>query len=89
MLKINGTNGKIMPTYTVKDEKTNQTQEMICSWQSLENHLNENPNLKQVLSAPKIVSGVSGNRDTKVPEGFKDMQRQIKKGSGKGNTINV
>lgn len=78
-----------MPTYTVKDVNNGTEQEMICSWNDLEKLLKENPNLKQVLSAPKIVSSVSGNRDLKVPEGFKDMQRQIKKGSGKGNTINV
>lgn len=52
--------------------------------------LDEQQNLKHVLSAPKIVSSVSGNRDLKVPDGFKDLlKNKVKKGSGKGNTINV
>jgi hypothetical protein len=36
------------------------------------------------------VSGVSGNRDVKVPDGFKDLlKNKVKKGSGRGNTVNV
>ncbi|QVW27132.1 hypothetical protein [Escherichia phage A221] len=40
-----------------------------------------------IVGAPKIVSGVKGPQS--APDGFKDVLRTIKKGSGKGNTIDV
>ena len=40
------------------------------------------------ITAPKIVSGV-GNLHSKVPDGFKDRLGQIKKTSGRGNTIKL
>jgi hypothetical protein len=86
----NGRNGnKHMPTYTLKDLKTNNHWDVTCSWDDLQIMLNEQPDVKQVLVAPKIVSSRMGNRDMKVPDGFKDLQKHIKKGSGKGNTINT
>jgi len=79
-----------MPTYTLEDLKTRQRHDVVCSWKELQIMLDEQQNLKHVLSAPKIVSSVSGNRDLKVPDGFKDLlKNKVKKGSGKGNTINV
>jgi hypothetical protein len=91
MSKTNGLNGKkCMPTYTLEDLKTKVRHDVVCSWNDLQTMLDEQQNLKHVLSAPKIVSSVSGNRDLKVPDGFKDLlKNKIKKGSGKGNTINV
>lgn len=78
-----------MPTYTLKDSKTNDQWEVICSWDELQTILNEQPDVKQVLVAPKIVSSRMGNNDLKVPDGFKDLQKRIKKGSGRGNTVNT
>lgn len=43
--------------------------------------------LIMVIGAPKIVSGVKGPQS--APDGFKDVLRTIKKGSGKENTIDV
>lgn len=43
--------------------------------------------ISMVIGAPKIVSGVRGPQS--APDGFKDVLRQIKKTSGKGNTIDV
>lgn len=79
-----------MPTYTLQDLKTGQQHDVVCSWNELQKMLDEQQNVKHVLSAPKIVSGVSGNRDLKVPDGFKDLlKNKVKKGSGRGNTVNV
>lgn len=79
-----------MPVYTLKDLKSQNQWDVTCSWDELQTMLNEQPDVKQVLSAPKIVSSVSGNRDLKVPDGFKDLlKNKVKKGSGKGNTVNV
>jgi|GEM_PF-973389 hypothetical protein len=87
----NGRNGNIhMPVYTLEDLKTKQRHDVTCSWDELQTMLNEQPDVKQVLSAPKIVSSRMGNNDLKVPDGFKDLlKNKVKKGSGKGNTINV
>lgn len=40
------------------------------------------------ISSPRIVSGV-GDFRAKVPDVFKDRLREIKKNSGRGNTIDV
>jgi hypothetical protein len=56
----------------------------------LKSTLEEDLNLQQVLKPLKIISGRMGNSDMKVPDGFKDLlKNKIKKGSGKGNSINV
>jgi len=79
-----------MPIYTLKDLQTEEQWDVICSWDELKAQLDENPNLQQVLVPLKIISGRMGNSDMKVPDGFKDLlKNKIKKGSGKGNTINV
>lgn len=76
-----------MPTYTLKDIKTQETFDVRCSWNDLRVMLNEQPDLVQVPVAPATISGRSGGM--RVPDGFRDLQKQIKRGSGKGNTINV
>ena len=76
-----------MPTYTLRDNKKDETFDVLCSWNQLQTMLKENPDLEKMLSAPQIVPSVTGS--LKVPTGFKDLQKQIKKGSGRGNTINV
>ena len=79
-----------MPIYTLKDLQTEEQWDVICSWDELKAQLDENPNLQQVLVPLKIISGSMGYTDMKVPDGFKDLlKNKIKKGSGKGNTINV
>lgn len=75
-----------MPTYTLRDIKTNKVWDVICTWDELQNILDEMPDVIKELSTPKIVTGV-GNLHSKVPDGFKDKLNQIKKGSGKNNTI--
>lgn len=79
-----------MPVYTLEHLEDGSQWDVVCSWNELQTILNEQPDVKQVLVAPKIVSSRMGNRDLKVPDGFKDLlKNKIKKGSGRGNTINV
>lgn len=79
-----------MPIYTLKDLQTEEEWDVVCSWDELKAQLDENPNLQQVLVPLKIIGNRMGNSDMKVPDGFKDLlKNKIKKGSGKGNTINV
>ena len=88
MLKEIGNGGKIMPTYVLKNKETEEQFEVFCQWTDLQKMLEDDKNLTQVITAPKIVSGI-GNLHSKVPDGFKDKLNQIKKGSGEGNTIKV
>ena len=46
------------------------------------------PNVQQVMSAPKIVSG-QGSLLSKTDNGWKDNLQRIKDGSGSGNTIKI
>jgi hypothetical protein len=79
-----------MPVYTLKNLQTEEEWDVVCSWDELKSTLEEDSNLQQVLKPLKIISGRMGNSDMKVPDGFKDLlKNKIKKGSGKGNTINV
>ena len=75
-----------MPTYTLRDIKTNNQWDVVCSYDELQTILDEMPDVIKVLSTPKIVTGV-GSLQSKVPDGFIVKLNQIKKGSGKGNTI--
>jgi len=78
-----------MPTYTVKKDnpKSTKTWEVFCSFNELQD-MCEEYNLKIVPSAPKIVSGV-GSLLTQTDDGWKDHLKNIKKHSGKNNTIKV
>lgn len=79
-----------MPVYTLKNLQTEEEWDVVCSWDELKSTLEEDLNLQQVLKPLKIISGRMGNSDMKVPDGFKDLlKNKIKKGSGKGNSINV
>jgi hypothetical protein len=79
-----------MPVYTLKNLQTEEEWDVVCSWNELKSTLEEDSNLQQVLKPLKIISGRMGNSDMKVPDGFKDLlKNKIKKGSGKGNSINV
>jgi hypothetical protein len=79
-----------MPVYTLKNLQTEDEWDVVCSWDELKATLEEESNLQQVLKPLKIISGRMGNSDMKVPDGFKDLlKNKIKKGSGKGNSINV
>ena len=76
-----------MPTYTLKDIETGEEhQEFFTSWSKLDEYLAENTNYITVIrQAPAIVSG--HGIGLKVADGFNDLLKGIKKGSGKANTI--
>ncbi|QZI90525.1 hypothetical protein MYOV003v1_p0201 [Vibrio phage 207E48.1] len=44
--------------------------------------------VSMIIGSPRIVGGV-GDANGKVPQGFKDVLKNIKKGSGKDCTIDV
>ena len=78
--------GNIMPTYTLKDIKTGDTWDTICSWNELQEILDTMPDVIQVPAAPKIVSGTGSNL-SKTDNGWKEVLSRVKSGSGRGHTI--
>lgn len=75
-----------MPSYTLKDMKTGNTWDVVCSWKDLQETLDVMPDVIQVLSTPKIVSGTGSNL-SKTDNGWKEVLGKVKSGSGRGNTI--
>lgn len=45
--------------------------------------------VRRTVTAPKIVSGSPDHIGSKIPAGFRDVLKNIKKGSGKHCTIDV
>jgi hypothetical protein len=75
-----------MPLYTLKDTKTQDTWEVTCGWNELQETLDSMPDVIQVLSTPKIVSG-TGSTLSKTDDGWKEVLNKVKSGSGRDNTI--
>lgn len=76
-----------MPTYTLRKLSSDEVWTVNIPYEELKLILEDDDIVKE-LSTPKIVTGV-GSLHSKVPDGFKDKLKQIKKGSGKGDTIKV
>ena len=60
--------------------------QVLCPYNEMKEKLNDEVELVPVM--PSIVSGV-GNLHSKVPDGFRDKLGEIKKTSGRGNTIKL
>lgn len=74
-----------MPVYTVINKTTKEHTEVFCSWNELQEMLKDD-NLTQALSLPKIVHD-TGSLLARTSDGWKDHLKEIKKGSGRNNTI--
>ena len=75
-----------MPTYMLRNKRTDETWSVLCTYEEMKERLNDEVELVPVF--PNIVSGV-GNLHSKVPDGFRDRLGQIKKTSGRGNTVKL
>ena len=79
-----------MPLYTVKDIKTNSQWDVTCSYDELQETLDNSPDLIKVVTVPNFsTSGGATHLNSKTSDGWKDLLGRIKKGSGKGNTIKL
>ena len=74
-----------MPNYTIKNIKTKEQYQVDCSYSELQDILKDSE-LVQGLSTPLLVGGVK-DMFGKTPDGFKDLMKRTKAGSGRGNTI--
>lgn len=77
-----------MPTYTIKNVKTEEEWDVRCSWDDLQEMFKENPDWQTVIKPVGLVSQSKGTL-TQAGDGWKDVLKSIKKESGKANTINV
>ena len=78
-----------MPTYDFKNKKTGKVYEKRMTIAERNQYVKDNPHLEQMITFPKIVSGVDGLR--KPDDSFRDILRNIDKkhkGGRKGNTMN-
>ena len=77
-----------MPVYTIKDISNGEYAEVNMPYEDFKKLLEENTNLQQVFKMPATVTDtVSTHR--RAGQGWQDMLKRIKKGSGKENNINV
>jgi len=76
-----------MPLYTITNDKTKETEELFCSYDTLQETLKERgKDWRQEIGAPALVTH-TGNVINKTSGDWKNLMDNIKKGSGKGNTI--
>jgi len=76
-----------MPSYTMINNKTGEEKEMILSLAERDQFLSSGE-WKQKLTTAAFVSQ-TGSTISKTSSGWKDLLGRIKKGSGKGNSINL
>jgi hypothetical protein len=77
-----------MPRYIVKkDDDSEESWEVWCSYAELQEMCAEY-GLKQIIGSPDIVSGVRSTLRMAGNE-WQDTLKEIKKNSGRGNTIKV
>lgn len=69
------------------NKETGEEQDMILSFTERDDLIAKGK-YTQKLTTPKIVSGIGGTARL-TSDGWKDKLREIKKGSGKDNTINI
>ena len=79
---------RYMPTYTIKNTKTDEEWDVIVPWVEFEKMLEENKDWKHVLKAPRLVDEV---RDifAKQPDSFKDLKAKMHKHAGRNSRIKV
>lgn len=77
-----------MPLYTFRNTETDDYIEKIFTISERDSFLQENSTWVQVLSTPPLVRQV-GSNISKTSDGWKDVLKTIKKGSGRGNTIKL
>lgn len=76
-----------MPMYTIVNKKTEGTQTMFCSYEKLQEKLEQlGEDWSQKIGAPALISN-TGNVVNKTSSDWKQHLKNIEKGSGEGTTI--
>ena len=77
-----------MPTYEVRDLKTGEDTEIICSYDSLQEKIDSGRYVQIHKSTASIVSH-TGSILGKTSGDWKNLNERIKKGSGRGNSVHT
>lgn len=78
-----------MPTYTLKNVKTGEIKDEIISISEMEEKT-KSGDFVQIFSGKRMsIISQHGSTISKTSSDWKDHLKQIKKGSGKDNSINV
>ncbi len=65
-----------MPTYTIRNKKTQTIFEVFCKYPELQEMLEDDPDLVQMLTTPSIISGIEG-KTFKEDSGFRENMQRI------------
>ena len=65
-----------MPIYQFRNKVTGEEWDMLLSMSAREEYLTDNPDVEQVVTAPRIISGIAGVTH-KNDSGFGDMMQRI------------
>jgi hypothetical protein len=68
-----------MPLYDFKNLETGNIETKMMSIADMQEYVKD-PNIQQVLAAPKIIGEVSGSVGRKAGDGWKEVQQRIKSG---------
>ena len=68
-----------MPLYDFKNLETGQVESKMMSIADMIEYVKD-PNIQQVVGAPKIIGEVSGSVGRKAGDGWKEVQQRIKNG---------
>ena len=66
-----------MPTYTLEDKETGEQHEVFMTFSELQEYKLLNPNLKQVIGAPNIISSTGGRASNIENHGFKEVLQRV------------
>lgn len=78
-----------MPMYSFQNKNTKEVFEKFMSINEVSKYLEENPNIKQMVSSPPISSGRGmGKPDESFRDLLKDMKKKHSQGMS-GSTINT
>ena len=75
-----------MPTYTMKNLETEEVNDVILSFSERDEML-ASGKYEQMLASPKLVSSVQSTL-SRTSGDWKNLMTKIKKGTGRGNTVN-
>jgi hypothetical protein len=75
-----------VPTYTLKDVKSQEEWDVSCSYEELQTILNEMPDVKQVLSFPNMITQ-HGSTISKTSGDWRDFMKKIDKNAGSKSKV--
>ena len=69
-----------MPLYHFENKETGEVVTKMMSIADKATYLEENPNMRQVISAPNLIGETGGSVLKKAGDGWKEVQDRIKRG---------